>query len=156
MKKTFLKFELNFFRFWKFWSYHQREMGKFEQKILFWKFEIWNEKKMKFSFLKFEMKISVWNLKKKFAISLEGNEKKLKWRITYFIYATEIKLSITPLYHLCVPPYTTGTSCGSIINLSRKILSYWSFSNSGIWWYGPPKKSLRIQAVSSVVGQSNL
>jgi hypothetical protein len=42
-------------------------------------------------------------------ISLEGNEK-----IIYFIYATEIKLPIIPLYHLCIPPYTTCVSCGDI------------------------------------------
>jgi uncharacterized membrane protein YccF (DUF307 family) len=37
----------------------------------------------------FEMKISVWNLKK-MAISPEGNEKIEMKKIIYFIYATEI------------------------------------------------------------------
>jgi hypothetical protein len=60
-------------------------------------------KKMDFSFLKFEMKISIENLKKK-AISPEGNEE-----IIYFVYVSEMKLPIISMYHLCIPPYTT---CG--------------------------------------------
>jgi hypothetical protein len=43
------------------------------------------------------------------AISLEGNEK-----IIYFVYATEIKLLIIPLYHLYIPFYITSESCGGI------------------------------------------
>jgi hypothetical protein len=50
-------------------------------------FEIWNEKKWKFSFLKFEMKIKV-SMLKKLVISLEGSEKKWNEEIIYFIYAT--------------------------------------------------------------------
>jgi hypothetical protein len=49
------------------------------------------------------MKISIWNLKKKLAISLEGIDKIWNEEIIYFIYATEIKTSNnTP-----IPPYTT-------------------------------------------------
>jgi hypothetical protein len=43
------------------------------------------------------------------AIALERNEE-----IIYFVYVTKIKLPIIPLYHLCIPPYTTGLSCGDI------------------------------------------
>jgi hypothetical protein len=84
------------------------EMKKFENFI----FKIW-----KFSFLKFEMKISVYFLKK------IGHITKWKWKnnwneeIIYLVYATEIKLLIIPLYHsyhLCIPPYTTCASCAGI------------------------------------------
>jgi hypothetical protein len=89
-----------------------------------WKFSffiIWNETIWNFSFLKFKMKNS---------ISLEGNEE-----IIYFVYATEIKLIIIPLYHLCIQPWKLWWYT---INLSRRILSYWSFSKCGIERYHPP------------------
>jgi hypothetical protein len=43
----------------------------------------------------------------------------------------------TTLYHMCKLWWYT-------INLSRWILSYWSFSNCDMGWYGPPWKSLEI------------
>jgi hypothetical protein len=84
------------------------------------KFEM---KNLKISFLKFEIK--------KLVISPKGIGKNLNEEIIYFIYATEIKLSIIPLYHLCIPPYTTG-AWWYTINLNHQILSYSSISNSGM------------------------
>jgi hypothetical protein len=105
---------------------------KFEMKI-FWKFAFlkFEMKKLKLSFLKFEMKFSVWNLKKKSAISLEGNEKKWNEEIIYHPYNTPIPPMYITLYHRCKLWWYT-------VNHSRQILSYWSFFNRGIWWYGPP------------------
>jgi hypothetical protein len=71
--------------------------------------------------IKFFINFHFWNLKwkfplnlKKLATSAEGNEKNWNEEIIYFVYATDIKLLIIPLYHLCVPPYITGVSCGGI------------------------------------------
>jgi hypothetical protein len=57
------------------------------------------------------MKISVWNLKK-MAISQERNENNWNEEIIYSVYTTKIKLLIIPLYHICIPPYIVGASCG--------------------------------------------
>jgi hypothetical protein len=121
-----------FLPFEKIWPYHKREMETIKKRIDFeiW-IEIWpyrhremkklkyvtkirNEKIWKFTFLKFEMKISVWNLKKNWPYHQWEMKKIWNEKIIYFVYAIEIKFPITPLYHLCVPPYTTGASCGDI------------------------------------------
>jgi hypothetical protein len=136
-----LNWKFLFLNFQKKWSYHQREMENFGKKINFefwkkighttsgkWKklkyaMEIWNEKNWKFSFLNFEMIFcifEIWN--ENFCLKFEKKwpyhqrEMKIIWNeeITYFVYATEIKLPIIPLYHLCIPPYITGASCGGI------------------------------------------
>jgi hypothetical protein len=148
-KNLILKFE-------KIWPYHQREMKKNEicHRNLKWKnlkififelwlknfvFEIWNENFR----LKFEMKISVWNLRKKWPY--QGNEKNWNEEITYFVYATEIKLPIILLYHvyhLCIPHYTTSANCGGIqLILAVRTFHTGPFFNSSIWWYGLPWKS---------------
>jgi hypothetical protein len=82
-------------------------------------FELWNEN---FKFLKLEMKIFLWNLKK-MAISPEGNEKIWKWRNHIFRLCHRDKTSnntpippmYTTLYHRCKLWWYT-------INLSRWIL----------------------------------
>jgi hypothetical protein len=111
-KKSILKFGLKF------------EILKYVTKI-------WNEKIENFHFFKFGI-FHFWNLKWKFLfifLKKFGHITKWKWKnnwnedIIYFVYATEIKLPIIPLYHLCIPPYTTCTSCGGI----QLILAVWSF-----------------------------
>jgi hypothetical protein len=72
--------------------------------------------------LKFEMKIFVFEIWKRSAIWREGNEKKWNEEIIYFIYATEKKCPIIPiyqLYHICISPYTTSASCGCIQLISN-------------------------------------
>jgi hypothetical protein len=121
----FLNFEKNGHRKWK-----KLKKIDFEIWIEIWKF--WNMsrkfemKNWNFSFFKI-WNFHFWNLKwkflfnfflKKLAISPNGNEKN-NWNeeIIYFVYATEIKLPIIPLYHpyhLCIAPYTTCASCGGI------------------------------------------
>jgi hypothetical protein len=132
-KKLIFFLNLNWnFLFLNFKKFSHTTRGKWEQKNRFWNlnwnlkiFEIchekmkWNEKFENFCFWnETNKKIHFWNLKWKFmfeiwfflAISLEGNEKKLKWR--------------NHIFHLChgdktfnntlIPPYTTGASCGGI------------------------------------------
>jgi hypothetical protein len=55
----------------------------------------------------------------------------------YYIYATE-KLPIIPYTTYAYHPIPQFKSWWYTINLSRQIILYWSFSNSGIGWYGPP------------------
>jgi hypothetical protein len=94
---------------------------KFEMKILkFFIFKIWNFSFLKFGFFIFE----IWN--GNFCLNFYKQIDHItewKWKnnwneeIIYFVYATEIKLPIIPLYHpyhLCIPPYTTCASCGGI------------------------------------------
>jgi hypothetical protein len=95
---------------WKFWNMSR----KFEMKKLIF-----------FSIFKFGI-FHFWNLKWKFLFKFFkkfGHITKWKWKnnwneeIIYFIYATEIKLPIIPLYHsyhLCISPYTTCASRGGI------------------------------------------
>jgi hypothetical protein len=158
-KKSFLNFELKIFvlKCWKKIGHRKWKILKkidFEIWMEIWKkmkyvTKIWNEKKMNFSFLKFEifsflkfeMKISIYFFK-------IGHITKWKWKnnwneeIIYFIYATEIKLPIIPLYHpyhLCISPYTTCACCGDI-QLISTVGSFHTglFSNSGIGWYARP------------------
>jgi hypothetical protein len=110
------------------------------------KFEM---EKLKFPFCKFE-NFHFWNLKCKFlfnffvklAIYQMEMKKQLKWRNHIFRLCHRDKTSNnttippippmhTTLYHMCKFWWYT-------INLSRRIFSYWSFSNSDIEWYGPP------------------
>jgi hypothetical protein len=138
-----LEFELKFVKIWHTtggkWTKNLNIPRKFEMKnvenfhFLNLKWKYW-----KFAFLKFEMKISIWNFKN----SHITREKWKFWNeeIIYFVYTTEIKLSIIPLYHLCSMYTTVYHMCKLLwntINSSRHILSYWSFFNSGIGWYGP-------------------
>jgi hypothetical protein len=109
-------------------------MEKTEKTILkfglkFENFEICHEnskwKNWFFSIFKFGI-FHFWNLKWKFLFKFFkkfGHITKWKWKnnwneeIIYFIYATEIKLPIIPLYHsyhLCISPYTTCASRGGI------------------------------------------
>jgi hypothetical protein len=76
-------------------------------------------KNLKIFIFETEMKISVWNLKKKLATLSEGNEKNWNEEIIYFVYATEIKLPIIPLYHL----YHMCKLWWYTINLNSHILS---------------------------------
>jgi hypothetical protein len=87
--------------------------------------KIWNEKTEIFHFVNLEFFIfEIWNEKFcLFFLKKFGHITKWEWKnnwnekIIYFVYATEIKLSIIPLYHsyhLCIPPYTTCASCGGI------------------------------------------
>jgi hypothetical protein len=107
------KFEKN--RFWNLdWNL----------KILKYVMKIWNEKIEIFHFLNLEFFIfETWN--ENFCLhffkicSYHQMEMKNNWNeeIIYFVYATEIKLPIIPLYHpyhLCIPPYTTCASCDGI------------------------------------------
>jgi hypothetical protein len=129
-KKLVLNFKLNFFEFWK---------RKFWRKILFLKFEKkighttrvkwkdWNmpqklKWKLKWIFLKIFI-FEIWNenVGLKFEKNVHITRGKWNKEIIYFVYATEIKLSIIPLYHRCKLWWYT-------VNLSRQILSYWSFS----------------------------
>jgi hypothetical protein len=90
--------------------------------LKFENFEIYHEnlkwKNWNFSFLKFGIFIfEIWN--EIFCLYHQMEMKKNNWNeeIIYFVYATEIKLPIIPLYHpyhLCIPPYTTCASCGGI------------------------------------------
>jgi hypothetical protein len=145
---------------WKFlfWVLKKLAIGNgkiwendFEIWMEIWKNEICHEnlkwKNWKFSFLNLKIFIfEIWNENFCLIFLKNGHITKWKWKnnwneeIIYF--ATEIKLSIIPLYHsyhLCMPPYTTMCRLWwYTINLSRRIFSYWSFSNSGIGWYGPP------------------
>jgi hypothetical protein len=59
MKKTFLKFELNFFVFENFGHTTRGKWENLNKKFYFENLKFEMKKKMKFSFLKFEMKISV-------------------------------------------------------------------------------------------------
>jgi hypothetical protein len=151
------------FRFWNFnrnflflnfeknWSYHWREMEKIENKF---NFEIWkslaippegNEKNsirienLKWKNLKFLI-FEIFKWKFLFEIWKNWPYHQRKWkneikRSYISFYATNIKLPIIPyttyVYHMCKSWWYT-------INLSRQILSYWSFFNSDIGWYGPP------------------
>jgi hypothetical protein len=93
---------------WNF-SFFKIETKKFEIFI----FEIWNEK---IRFLKFEMRslkiliFEIWNenffLKFENKLAITRGKWKKNWNedIICFIYVTEIKLAIIPLYHLCIPP----------------------------------------------------
>jgi hypothetical protein len=95
-------------------------------------------KNWKFSFLKFEIKVSFEIWKKNIGIWPEENEKKLKWRNHIFRLCHRDKTcNNTPI--LPIPPMHTTIShrCKLwwyTINLSHRILSYWSFLNSGIGW----------------------
>jgi hypothetical protein len=119
-------------------------------KILKYVTKIWNEKNWKFSFFKFGI-FHFWNLKWKFLFKIFYKiwpyhqmemKKQLKWINHIFRLCHRDKTSNntripsippmhTTLYHMC-------KLCWYTINLSRWILSYWSFSNSGMGWYGPP------------------
>jgi hypothetical protein len=128
-KKLKWKFEKIVFEIWIemfcFWPTEGNE------KKLKYAMKIWNENIWKLS-LKFEMKISIWNLKKK-TISPKGNEKNLKWWNHIFRLGYRDKNSnntlippmYTALYHRCKLWWDT-------INITHRILSYWSFFNSGI------------------------
>jgi hypothetical protein len=149
LKKTFfLNFELKIFVF-EFWKKLAIGNGQFWKKIDFeiwmeiWKIEICHEKlkwkNWNFSFLKFDFHF--WNLKwkflfkffKKLAYHQMEMKKQMKWRNHIFHLCHRDKtfnntlippLHIT-LYHMCRLWWYT-------INLSRRILSYWSFFQQ---WY---------------------
>jgi hypothetical protein len=73
--------------------------------------KFWNmPRKLKWKNLKFFI-FEIW---KKFGHITRGKLKNWNKEIIYFVYATEIKLPIIPLHHLCIPPYTTCASCGGI------------------------------------------
>jgi hypothetical protein len=150
-KKLFLKFELKIFVFWILKKVGHRKWKILKKKLIF-KFglkyvtKIWNEKIeffifliWNFSFLKFEMKISVQFILKIGHITKWKWKKQLKWRNHIFRLCHKDKTSnntpippmYTTLHHMCKLWWYT-------INLIRRILSYWSFSNSDIGWYGPP------------------
>jgi hypothetical protein len=100
--------------------YHQREL---KTKLIYF---VYATKKN--DFFKFEMNIFVFEFwKKNWPYHQMGMKKVWNEEIVYFVYATEKKLLIILLYHICIPPYTTDASCGGIPLISTiicRILSY--------------------------------
>jgi hypothetical protein len=111
-------------------------LNKFGNLGLRKKFRLCHKENLKWK-ISFKMNCFFWNLKKKWQYHQRGKWKELKkmilkyttrgkWKnwnmprkfwneeIIYFIYVTEIKLSIIPSYHLCILPYSTGASCCGI------------------------------------------
>jgi hypothetical protein len=135
---------------WKkiqFWNLKIGHTTRGKLKKLKYVTKIWNGKIWKFSFSKFEMKkFEIFHfelLTEDFRLKIEfffghitrGKWKKLKWiNLIFRLYHrdktsnnTPIPPMYTTLYHRCkLWCYT--------INLSRRILSYRSFSNSGVGW----------------------
>jgi hypothetical protein len=132
IEKNVIEIWIDFFVLLKNWPYHQREMEKVEKKR-FWNLKkfghttrgkwkklkcatkickkIWNEKFEHFHF---------WNLKWNFLFEIWKNWP-YHWRnvkkigneeIIYFVYATEIKLPIIPLYHQCMGHRKRALICG--------------------------------------------
>jgi hypothetical protein len=110
--------------------------------------KIWNEKTEIFRFLDLKMfTFEIWN--EKFRLKLKNwpyhqmeMKKQLKWTNHIFRLCHRDKTSNntpiplippmhTSIYHMCKLWWYT-------INLSRRILSYWSFFTSGMGWYVPP------------------
>jgi hypothetical protein len=95
----------------KFWNV-------FFEKLIF---EIWNEK---FHFLKLKI---IWQYHQRKMKKFEINK-------SYISFMPPI----IPLCHLCIPPIPHVQLCGIQLISTVESLPYWSFSNSGIGWYGPP------------------
>jgi hypothetical protein len=141
------------FRFWILKNGH-RKWKKLKNHFEIWKTEICHKnlkrKNWNFSFflnLKFFI-FEIWN--ENFRLNFLKNwpyhqmemRKQFKWRNHIFLLCHRDKTynntpippippMHTTIYHMCKLWWYT-------INLSRRILSYWSFFNSGIGWYGPP------------------
>jgi hypothetical protein len=95
----------------------------------------------KFENFHFEMKISVWNWKK-WPYHQREMQTKLKWKKYIFrLCHWDRNLNNTPIPHIPSMYTTLYHKCKfwcNTINLNRPILLYWSYSNSGIEWYGSP------------------